>query len=197
MLTILDRGPFSPFYQERHKARKLAEVRPKTRKLVSQAITRANLDNERWPLFLHGGTGSGKTCIGLCLLDLYGGWYVELADLLSLITSVREGRYWFECINGSKAYEQELWNWWGRCSLTVLDELGVRERASDFAYEAVKRCLDRRENKPAVFISNLGPKKLAALYDDRIASRLCCGEVIEITGDRRTQKKEPLDASRT
>ena len=72
--------------------------------------------------------------------------------------------------------------------LAVLDELGQRATVGDLHYSAVKKFADARElhaGRVAVYISNLGPKGFAALYDDRISSRVLCGSRYELKGRNR------------
>jgi hypothetical protein len=90
---------------------------------------------------------------------------------------------------------QEMADVWGeieRKELAVLDDIGCRERVGDLAYRMVKKFADIREfngKVASIFISNLRPKQLAEVYDDRVASRLLSGTVFELTGvDRRVKR---------
>jgi len=135
-----------------------------------------------WPITLIGGVGVGKTCAALCMLDRVSRMrqYRTVADLVLAVNNWRRG-------NSVSPSEGEVWRWWQRAAFTVLDELGARDRVSDAAYEIVKKAIDLRQNKPSVFISNKGLDDLARVYDDRIASRLNAGTVIDLSGwkDRR------------
>ena len=182
---MLERGPVSPFYVESGKNRQRDKVGSKRATRINQVITDCH-----WPLLLHGGPGSGKSCIGLCLFDAFGGWYVELSELLAILTSIHEGKYWFNSVNGAQAYRSDVWNWWSRCSITILDEIGVRETTSDFAYETLHKCFDNRGDKPAVFISNKSPEELGRLYDGRILSRISQGTSLKVEGDQRPRKEQ-------
>ena len=81
--------------------------------------------------------------------------------------------------------------WWDRYSelkCVVLDELVSRDKVSDFGYGTVYRAIDRRHGKPLVVCSNGTLEIIGQVYDDRIASRLAAGTVIEMTGsDRRLE----------
>jgi hypothetical protein len=142
-----------------------------------------------WPLLIWGDAGSGKTCAGLCMVDSFGGWAVDLPDLHGLVLKAR-GRLllnsggFVETLDGIGG----VWDTWQRASLTVLDEVGQRE-PTDAQYDTLKRALDLREGLPAVVISNLPMPKLKRVYDDRIVSRLSAGTVIGLTGDRRLKGK--------
>jgi DNA replication protein DnaC len=71
-------------------------------------------------------------------------------------------------------------------SLIVLDDLGLRGRASDAQYDALQKFLLMRQDRPTVITSNLDLDRLAGVYDDRTASRIAAGTVVEIGGpDRR------------
>ena len=142
------------------------------------------VDGGPWPLVFVGDVGTGKTCAALCLLD----WvsksrkYYTVPDLCDELIAVQ---------NGHREYGQRkdtLVSWWERwreAACCAVDELGSRTKVSDFQYESVKRAIDLREDRPAVFISNLSLDELAKVYDDRIASRLAGGTVIHFTGDDR------------
>jgi len=142
-----------------------------------------------WPLLLHGPAGTGKTCVGLCLLDWAGGEYWTAAGWCALMIEAQQGRIYTGAPGyGAMVLAEDLWRLAGRAALVVLDELGCRERVSDWHYEQVKGVLDARAGRPLVVISNLAPGKLATLYDDRIVSRLGCGTIVELGGkDRRVE----------
>ena len=126
-----------------------------------------------WPLLLWGAAGRGKTCAALLMVDAVPvSVYVCLDDLME------------------HAFDRSasIWRLTHEAMLVVVDELGTRQQDFDREYCAVKRLADLREHRPAVWISNHGPERLRAIYDDRICSRLCCGTVVEVTGpDRRFQ----------
>lgn len=83
-------------------------------------------------------------------------------------------------------HAENLWTELAESNLVVLDEIGGRERVSDHHYETVKRILDDREGRPLICLSNLDAARLAAIYDDRIVSRLMAGTTVILSGrDRR------------
>lgn len=142
-----------------------------------------------WPLVLLGSVGSGKTCAALCVLDRvdpssrrYDG-LPQLCETLIAIQN-REREY-------GRAIDTPSW-WWRRYRTvycTAVDEVGARDRVSDFQYETLKRCLDERVERPSIFISNQRLEDLERVYDDRIASRLAGGTVLRFQGaDRRLQQ---------
>jgi len=166
---------------------KLMKNKPRTWPKVDQAAREAFAavvkGKKSWPLFLYGPSGTGKTCAALAFLDLVWSPYLyEPLDklLTGLVAIVNQDEY-----RGFRT-AQGVWNTWARQSVVVMDEIGSRDRVSDFHYETVKRAIDEREGRPAVFISNKPLKDLARIYDDRIASRLAGGTVLEMGGrDRR------------
>jgi hypothetical protein len=101
----------------------------------------------------------------------------------SELITVQQGRKAFD--SGATVYESDFWAMVGKQPLVVLDELGCREKVTDFQYETVKAVLDARDGRPLVVASNLGPEGLAVVYDDRIASRLMAGSVLELQGEDR------------
>lgn len=137
---------------------------------LMQTFLRLARGEERWPLYLYGPTGRGKTLAGLCFTD-----------------RVRPSAYCTTWELSDMVFQRDayIWRTTREVKLLVLDELGTRTNITDPHYEAVKRCLDDRElhaNRVAIYISNLAPPQLAALYDDRIASRACCGVPYEVQG---------------
>lgn len=131
-----------------------------------------------WPLLLWGPPGRGKSCAALALADITdtaGYWTCEeLAD--------------FAMQHRGDEVDAEFARIGGK-HLAILDELGTRLNAGELAYKTVKRFADVRETESrrvGIYISNVAPHELAALYDDRLASRLLGGTIYELCGqDRR------------
>lgn len=155
-------------------------------------VLRGLIAGERpWPLLIHGAAGRGKTCAALCLLDYAGGDYWTAADLCETLLLSRDGKYSLRGDQGPVAiYPRQFWGILKARPLVVIDEIGLRENATDYQYETLQRALDARHTKPAVYISNLKPDALRMVYDDRIASRMTCGTVVEVVGDDRRAIKE-------
>lgn len=130
----------------------------------------------RWPLFLYGAAGRGKTCAALALCDAVP-LAIHRTTEEAIDAVVQDERAW-------------LWDKLPDYHLAVLDELGARERVTDLHYQAVKRFADLRDQLPAVYISNLHPDQIADLYDDRIASRVLCGSWYELGGDDRRMRTD-------
>lgn len=137
-----------------------------------------------WPMFVCGSVGAGKTCAILCVLDrcLFSRRYVTAQQFCEDASSALRGELW----DGEMRVSHRMfWERWNRLDLTCMDELGSRssrDRVSDHHYESIKRAIDERQGEPSVWISNLLPHEIANVYDDRIASRLCAGTVINWQG---------------
>lgn len=174
-------GP-CPMYAPSDKYRVPEQIAGDVREVI-RGVTAGNLP---WPLLFAGDVGSGKTCAGLCMIDRYGGWYITLGDLLSMLIEAQNDR--LAWVTGHKRTVRDIWDAWGEANLVVLDEVGARGEVSDHHYENLKRAIDLREGRPAVFVSNLDLQGLATAYDDRIASRLAAGTLVRFTGDRRISR---------
>jgi len=134
----------------------------------------------KWPLYLHGSAGSGKTCALRLLVALVSrSKYDTFHDFLVTLREYGSGKF-------SDANELTIWNRYRKdFDLTVIDEVGSRT-PSDFQYETMCRLLDAREDKPFVVASNLTLMELSKLYDDRVSSRCGAGTVYKMAaGDRR------------
>ncbi len=138
-----------------------------------------------WPLLMLGPAGSGKTCAALCLLDHAGGFYYTAAGLCEVFIQAQQGRLTMP-VNGRLVYPENLWAELAGTALVVLDELGAREKVTEFHYDTMKRLLDEREGRPLICVSNLNIGQLGRIYDDRVASRLAAGTAVALDGtDRR------------
>ena len=123
----------------------------------------------KWPLFLHGPTGTGKTCAVLAFSDFVKAALYFLAE--ELADAIMAGGI--------------VWQRIGECQLAICDEVGARERIGDLHYQAIKRFADLRDHRPAIYVSNCHPDALGKLYDDRIVSRVLCGTWYECQGEDR------------
>ena len=133
-----------------------------------------------WPLYLHGPVGAGKTLAMLVVCD-----------------RVEFGRYWtVSDLMDRMVLKDPPWDWPIEPVLPILDELGLQRCDADargkFEFDAVKRFLDWREQRPAIYISNHPLGTIWQLYDRRIQSRLGAGTVHFLDGpDRRFQEETP------
>lgn len=143
-----------------------------------------------WPLFLFGRQGRGKSCAIGCLGNHFGGWYTKWVDFYDLLNDAKFRRLQRPS-TGYPWTSYEVWQDWTKSRLTMLDDLGTGRLDRKDEYDWMQRATDLRTFKPAVYISNLGPDELKAVYDDRIVSRIVRGTVAELTGPDRRIIKEP------
>ena len=165
--------------------RSLAEIDPALREAMRACIAAKS----PWPLFLHGRAGIGKSCAALCLLDYSGGEYWTAARFCELLNDALFGRLIARGEGGSVTiWPDAIWRRVQQAPLMVLDELGQRLAVSEPHYDAVKRVLDERQDKPLIVISNVDSQGIDRLYDERISSRLGAGTIVELRGrDRRIE----------
>ena len=128
----------------------------------------------RWPLYLWGDTGRGKTFAGLCFKDVLSNCAWTDLDRLCEMLCRRD---------------VDWWRHMGEVDCMIVDEIGGRDEISSVDADAVKKIADLRERYAggvAVYIGNHAPDRIKELYGVRIHSRLCCGTQYEVTGaDRR------------
>ncbi len=145
-----------------------------------------------WPLFQWGPSGVGKSCLALCMLDHTTPqthyWTVE--KLCEHLIACGAGSVDTGGLHPVGVSRREYWKELAGSRLVVLDELGERASVSDHHIKTVKRLLDSREGKPLIVISNLRASGLEEVYDDRTASRVASGTIMDWSGfpDRRLQR---------
>lgn len=132
----------------------------------------------RWPLYLHGGVGTGKTRAALCLCDYARSAAFYSHEQICGIT-----------MRGADDAKSILRQQLCRCALFIVDEIGERTEAGDLLHTTLKGILDDREShqrRRGIFISNVSPDGIRQLFDRRVTSRLLSGTVFELRGrDRR------------
>ena len=145
-------------------------------------------DRLRWPLFLYGPTGTGKSCAALCLVDrIPGAEFWPAPQFIAHVQAVRAGRVeWYKCGRGGVLTERAWWQQVEQMPLLVLDDIGLREVNPDHHVEALFLALQARDGLPLICTSNLDEHGIEDSYNARIRSRVCCGTVFELRGmDRR------------
>lgn len=162
-----------------------------------EAVTRTEeaFREKRLPLFIHGDTGTGKTCLAALVYRAFVNqplWHRSDDLLLSLTTG--RGRDVALTVEGTGRHGErvrkrvsfdEYLSRYRRSPLVVLDDVGVRE-PTDAMQQVLFDLLELRKDRPLVLTSNVSPETLADLYDDRIVSRVLAGTVLELSGsDRR------------
>ena len=186
-----------PIYNRRFRAtqpRELAAV-PKA---ILETLERAEVGKTRWPLYIHGQPGNGKTCAALAISD-----HVERSEFFTFeqftakTNDVKFGRATFTAggqmnPEGYREVTHEI-NWtvqrWNQhlasAPLVLLDDVGTRDRSSEAAYEAFKGLLDSRDGKPLIVTSNHDVSVMATIFDPRVFDRLASGTVVELVGTSR------------
>lgn len=149
------------------------------------------ISGRRWPVYLFGATGRGKSCAMACLYASWPGtarWY-SVGALVRLVLECRNSdRKFVEIEKGDRIFdvsESGLLRKISEAGLVCFDDLGVREM-TDTQREIAQQFLDARIGKPLVVTINLTLAELAEACDARIASRLSSGIVVKLGGpDRR------------
>lgn len=164
-----------------------------------------------WPLYLFGQAGTGKTSGALVALDHCGqrkgekydrtplplrDWWYGYTEARNVATmKINSGNGWFCDFLDTKP---KFTTWpvllerWERLPLVVIDEIGVGKTDSDFRLDALielvnTRC--REPRRPLIVTGNIWPTEVEKLYDDRFASRILTGTVIEVKGEDRRLRK--------
>lgn len=179
-------GPTFEPPELQHKHRQRSQVDPN----FTAVIHRLHDALYKWPLFVEGEPGAGKSCAALCVVDWIGGLYITSARLLELhALAARSELRWS---TGHARTVHDLWQQWTTANLVVLDELCVRDQHTGFQREVLARALDAREGWPLIVISNKSLNEIAALLDDRCASRLAGGTHVIFRGDRRIERESSV-----
>ena len=139
--------------------------------------------------YFHGDTGTGKTHAMYVLLKIAiaNGYRGELSDFGQLCRNIRSA---FD----RKIPEQELRDKFLKMDVLFLDDMGLKDSASDYEYDVFYDILDSRiSNQLATVISsNKQPEQVAAGFDKRILSRLHLFKKFEFVGnDKRKQMPKP------
>ena len=151
---------------------------------ISMAFRRCRIGELPWPLLLSGTVGVGKTRACLCMHDLFGGRYDELATYADDFGLVRRGEFRDRrLIHEPKLSERDWIRLIRSERLVIVDDIGRRAKESDHVLDTLIRLLNAREGgHPLVLVTNLTPEDLAHNYDDRIASRMASGTVVNVEG---------------
>lgn len=162
---------------------------PRVRDRIPPALARALADcsggRSPWPLYVSGGCGAGKTAGAMYLADRAIGrtLYVEAGELSETLRLCKLGQLWAEGTHDRRCvWPDEWWSAWSALALAIVDELGAKAETTDHGYETIKTAIDARKKRPLVLISNLGLRELARVFDDRIASRIAAGTLVDLAG---------------
>lgn len=158
-----------------------------------------------WPLYLWGRPGTGKTSAALVVLDHCGqkekendppsairDWMYGYAEVRSLAgIKIRadhgSGFEYFGCSPKDSTW-QRLLDHWSAAPATVLDEIGIGRETGDFKLDVLIEVLNTRCGdpvRPLIVTGNVQPKQMSSVCDDRVADRILCGTVFELSGESR------------
>ena len=153
----------------------MAQVAPKLREVFGQLVT----GKARWPLYLWGPVGTGKTRAALALTDFLAG-RSEYYTMEKLCTAAMERDAWKRTLGDLC-----------RADMVIVDDIGEREKVGDLYATTLKAVLDARDyrhNRAGIYTGNVSDLDLPRLLDDRLVSRLLCGTEFKLTGpDRRKE----------
>ena len=148
------------------------------------------IQRSRWPLYVFGQQGRGKSCLAALIHQVWPtrAVWLDVSDLLSQVKTCRrnglveiagpDGRYF-------EFSEAALFDRFGNAGLLVLDDIGIRT-PTDVDIEIITRAVNARAGKPLIVTSNLKPDELNAAFGARLASRLLAGVPLCLAGsDRR------------
>lgn len=157
----------------------------------------AFFEKPKWPLFIYGPAGRGKSCVASVIYRAWPAtprenpvvWVSATAEIRRLTSA------WFSGTTvvgidekGHAIYRGEEWivRRARDAALMVFDDIGVKT-PTDSQFEALLTLVDARAGKPTIYTSNLDPDVLVKIFDDRLVSRMCSGMTLKIAGpDRRT-----------
>lgn len=161
-------------------------------------------ERKHWPIYIQGPTGIGKTCTAavvfrraiekaLARADQSGEslvWprWTRWESFFDTLHAIRRTGSWPVVTEDGRTFDCRESSWWDRFSghrLVVLDEIGLQRQGPE-RVEAMLEFLERRRRRPLLITGNLSRPEVEARYDQRVASRLWAGSVIEVSGqDRR------------
>lgn len=167
-----------------NKARAIDQVPPALWQLFRELCE----GQHKWPLYVYGPPGAGKSCAALCLVDRVQGakfWHMPALD--EQIRDIKAGTA--EYYNTGSGGKWTMKNWWvsfAKLPLVVLDDVGIPEVSSDTQSETLFMALEAREGRPLICTSNINSADIETAYNSRVHSRMCSGTIHNLMGrDRR------------
>jgi DNA replication protein DnaC len=160
--------------------RSIERISPGLRRAVRELVHGCH----RWPAYIFGPVGVGKTAAVLTLVDqVPQSIYMTAAEMMDTVRDARAERLSSE--NGYAISERSLRDQWRNRQLLVIDEIGQRRDPTGWLDETVQRIIDDRESRPTILLGNHDLASLAKIMDDRVVSRLSAGTLIHVEGDDR------------
>lgn len=154
----------------------------------------------RWPVYLHGAQGRGKSCLAGLLFQVWPSrpvWY-DVGELLSQVKTCRRDGSVEIAGRNARSFEfseAALFDRLANAGLLVLDDLGART-PTDVDAEILIRSINARAGKPLVVTSNFKPDQLNDTFGARLASRLLAGALLCLSGsDRRLTHSKVVEVT--
>lgn len=177
------------------KVRALEQVPPALWRLLLELCD----GQHKWPLYLYGPPGAGKSCAALCLVDrVPGAKFFHMPALDEQVRDIKAGTAeYYDVGRGGKWTMKNWWAYIGRLPLLVLDDVGLPEVSSDTQAETLFMALEAREGRPLICTSNINEKDVQTAYNERVRSRMCSGEVYNLMGRDRRFDELPAPAPKS
>lgn len=154
---------------------------------------------QKWPLFLYGASGTGKSCAALCLADrIAGAKFFHMPALDRQVQEIKQGTAeWYDVGRGGIWTMKNWWAYIAKLPLLILDDVGLPESGDDAQTETLFMALEAREGKPLICTSNLNEDDIGTTYNTRIQSRMCSGTIYNLIGRDRRYDNKPAPAAKT
>ncbi len=158
-----------------------------------RAVVLDTIQADRWPIYMFGPQGRGKTCAAACLYVRWPEralWYDVATAVRQVMTCRSNGAGFVTLSANGREYElteSQILNRIACHSLVVFDDVGIRE-PTEAQFATFYEMVNSRVGKPTIVTGNIEPNELEDVYDGRIASRLLAGTVLHVVGqDRRIE----------
>ena len=152
-----------------------------------QAAIKTAYESGRWPWYIHGVAGGGKTCAAAFVYRTFPTDKNQWGEPLNFFWDCGKACRSLVCARAN--YEEWQEKRKIQCaSIIVLDDVATREPTGP-QLDALLSIINWRAGSPLIATGNASPAELADyVHDDRVVSRLCAGVIIEVTGrDKRLQ----------
>lgn len=147
------------------------------------------LQADKWPLYLWGPTGVGKSYAAANVFVLWQGveyaakWvsYLNLTDTAIGLKKHGTLERW-RLGRTVTITEASFWRTIQDVELLVIDEIALG-KSHDWRTEIMWDVLEARKNRPLILTGNVPPSELIEVFDERIQSRILAGSLFGMTGE--------------